>query len=505
MASCIICLDNYSDKNKPIIFNCGHTFCDSCQKKIQKNNSNKKICPTCRKVIEDSFINYSLLELVDLQQNKIPDFLNNVAMHLETIEFSFKKIKFNLKQSDSEFTFEFIDEFGIMLTYPSFNPFTIGLMEKGKISLNSENWSNLMLVSASGNVELVKYILNKKTDVNYLSNDGYTALIVACQNIRHKNTKEIMNLLIEFGADVNKTSSSYKLTAIMFCLDEMINIENICSNDFEIVKILLENNADLALKSFVEETTLVFACRLKNLEIVKMLIDYGADPNQNCGNNIALSTLFDNSLYDFIEISELIFYLVSISDLSIRFIYGDTLLMKAIESGNETISEILLMNGVDIHVENSYGNNTFYYVTQAYCMNHISQHFVEKIFAFGGIDINKRNASGITCLNCAIMTLCQFENADNLWIIHFLIENGANFNIPCNKGYSPLLFVNRYLRNNKRECIEKIAINLENAIRQRNLILYPIENNDSSSNFSDDSDDSDVDELLPIVYINSDE
>ena len=45
MSSCDICLDLFDHSiHKPSVLICGHTFCLSCLKKL-----NKKQCPTCNK------------------------------------------------------------------------------------------------------------------------------------------------------------------------------------------------------------------------------------------------------------------------------------------------------------------------------------------------------------------------------------------------------------------------------------------------------------------------
>ncbi len=472
MAACIICLEKYSQTNKPIVINCGHTFCNSCINKI--TTSYYITCPSCRKISNDKAVNYSLLELSD--NNSINDSFSSkikiVADFCSNIDFSDKKFSYNLIQETNNFIFDQMDEFGLMLTHSSLNIFTINLIEKGKISFNSNCWSNLMIASASGNVELVKYILSNYTDVNYISNDCYTALILASQNFRNSNSGEIVRLLIEKGADVNLTSFDNKYSALTFTLIMLHMQSKVKSTDLETTKILLENKADPNMITF-GEIPLFIASRMHNITLVMLLIKYGADPNKIYDNNTALSQLFDNDRYIFEKIENVIIYLIGVSNINIRFSFGETLLMKAVETGCEKIADMLILNRADTTLNNIDDADVFFYAIKRFSMNSISDKLVERIYNTG-ININKRNMYGITPILSAVMCLLENANLDRLWIIDFLIEKGADFNIPCCLGNTPLIYANNYLRCSENSFfLEKVVIHLEEAIKKRNLILYP--------------------------------
>lgn len=44
---CELCFETYNaEERKPLVLNCGHTYCKECINKIMK--SNPKLCPTCK-------------------------------------------------------------------------------------------------------------------------------------------------------------------------------------------------------------------------------------------------------------------------------------------------------------------------------------------------------------------------------------------------------------------------------------------------------------------------
>ena len=77
--TCLICMESYSQKNKPLILTCGHSICESCYNKISKTT---KECPSC-KVPFKNFTpptNFQLLEIVnhiEKSKNEITNKCNN--------------------------------------------------------------------------------------------------------------------------------------------------------------------------------------------------------------------------------------------------------------------------------------------------------------------------------------------------------------------------------------------------------------------------------------------
>jgi hypothetical protein len=63
---CSICFEGYNcEKRKPLVINCGHTFCEICLKQIIEKD--RASCPICkfkinRVSIKDIPVNYAILD-----------------------------------------------------------------------------------------------------------------------------------------------------------------------------------------------------------------------------------------------------------------------------------------------------------------------------------------------------------------------------------------------------------------------------------------------------------
>lgn len=64
---CIICMEDYSDKNKPRVVSCGHTICTVCLETILSRGS-KNVCPQCKRervMVKDAPVNYEIVNIMD--------------------------------------------------------------------------------------------------------------------------------------------------------------------------------------------------------------------------------------------------------------------------------------------------------------------------------------------------------------------------------------------------------------------------------------------------------
>lgn len=129
---------------------------------------------------------------------------------------------------------------------------------------------------AGGNVEALRFLIDKGVDVNKLGyydniSDVYDNLITPLHVAIEYDECDCMDLLIVRGADVNKIDSEGLYTPLAFA----------AQNDaYEIVKILIEAKADLNLRYNKESfTPLIHAVREGNEQLAELLLENGADPN----------------------------------------------------------------------------------------------------------------------------------------------------------------------------------------------------------------------------------
>jgi len=105
---------------------------------------------------------------------------------------------------------------------------------------------------------------NSQIVLNLLDKETYSdSLFIACEN----EYLEIVKLLIENGADINK-SDNYGQTPLFIA----------CQNGYlEIVKLLIENGADINKSNNNGKTPLFIAREYQRFEITAVLIENGVD------------------------------------------------------------------------------------------------------------------------------------------------------------------------------------------------------------------------------------
>ena len=179
----------------------------------------------------------------------------------------------------------------------------------------------LLLAIQTGRTNVIKALLTKGADVN-TEYKTWTALGLAAHNGR----LDIVKLLIEKGANINLESECHHTALILTAegatlramtafirprifLPEMSDAEDIELGDgrdiaddhLEIAKLLIEKGADPNVASDCETgdwsaTALVTASMGGNVELVKLLLAHGADPNRKTAASALWLLTHDNDM-----------------------------------------------------------------------------------------------------------------------------------------------------------------------------------------------------------------
>ena len=197
---------------------------------------------------------------------------------------------------------------------------------------------------------------------------------------------ECVKLLLDLGIDVNCSSRGKLYESIP------INLA-ILAKDVEIFKLLLENGAFLNLKTKLDVTTLHFAvesnqnyfveeilkrkvdvdvessilCSMpistaiinKNLECVKLLLEYGADVNFK--NNSGKTPIWYASAYGSVDIFKLL--VERGADLELKNKFDIKLIHVAALFDNINIVKHLIENDVDVNTKDNYGDTPLHYAS----------------------------------------------------------------------------------------------------------------------------------------------
>jgi len=133
------------------------------------------------------------------------------------------------------------------------------LFEKDVNCVNQVNdfgFSPLILAAYRGNFEVAKYLITIVKDINYQSPEG-TALMAAVM----RSDIELIRLLIEKKTNLDATNKT-GVTALMLATQ----FKNI-----EIIKLLLQHNANKLLKDIEGKTAFEYAVNTNNDSIIQLL------------------------------------------------------------------------------------------------------------------------------------------------------------------------------------------------------------------------------------------
>lgn len=156
---------------------------------------------------------------------------------------------------------------------------TAGMNPNIKVSQTA--MTPLMLATVKGHEEVVNLLLTKGADINAKEKSGNTALMGAVLN----NHLNIAKYLIKNGADVNARNDK-GLTALFGAAK---------AGKIEFAKMLLDNKADPNIADTAGEmagcTPLLIAVSEGHLDVVKVLIEKGANINAQMANNTTALSL----------------------------------------------------------------------------------------------------------------------------------------------------------------------------------------------------------------------
>lgn len=109
------------------------------------------------------------------------------------------------------------------------------------------------------------------------------------------------------------------------------------------------------------QTPIIVASRIRNVEIVKTLIEHGAEVNYFCPPGT--SALLVSVSNDFIEIADIL--LSSGADVNSRGYLGEPAISLAIRMNHNKIFDLLVRNGADVDAMDDFGNSPAAYAVKS--------------------------------------------------------------------------------------------------------------------------------------------
>lgn len=248
---------------------------------------------------------------------------------------------------------------------------------------------------------------------SYLKRTSILGCIFGTASIKKQEKKDLINLLIYKGADIDARNNSGK-TPLLFAARFLDN--------YDIIRLLLEHGADVNAKDDDGRTPLfTVSDRRENYNIVKLLLERGADVNAK--NEDDLTPLF--RVYE-LKTAKLL--LEHGANVNARDKYRKTPLHRI---GNKETMKFLIEHDADLEAKDIEGNTPLIEVTKDRYHND-----TVKLLIDYGANINSENKKGYT----PIINSVKSKNTD---IVKLLIERGVNINQPNKDGKTPLFYAFR--------------------------------------------------------------
>lgn len=285
----------------------------------------------------------------------------------------------------------------------------------------------LCIAVSKRNHNVVLFLLAQGANPNIANALGITPLHYACLRNRDEERRlypspPASDSDLESDSDVEGRDKVIKEGK----LDKIISDPKVLGGDRKLVEILLDNKAAINSQDYFGNTPLTYACGYGEIEIVEILLNRGADPYLGKKNIPIFMALHRPELLE-------VFIQHGI-DINCRNSEGQTLLSRAVvESGEIPLLLSLLKLGASPHIPcNAFHQDAgFYPLHFAAASGKVK---IIQILHAHQVDINCRDADGRTPLH-----LAAANESDPEEIITQLIDCKADYNLPNDKGMTPIL------------------------------------------------------------------
>lgn len=264
----------------------------------------------------------------------------------------------------------------------------------------------MCFASVSGNVEILRCLLENGADINAVTADGkvcITPLIIAA----HYEQFGAVTFLINQGADVN-FQDKYGYTALHYVA------KSGSTSNINALNCLINHGADINAFTEFHTTALMLACAFNNVNAVKCLLHNSADVDlQDRNGETCLKSALRCACADNRSSLEILsFLLKSGVDVSnARRNDGVTLLMQATCHGSLRDVHLLIEHGANVDFQDQNGDTGLHYA--AHCCDRYSEEIVSALLTGGASHL---------CNNHGLTPLLAACNKGNTVMVEHLIR-----------------------------------------------------------------------------------
>jgi ankyrin repeat protein len=276
-----------------------------------------------------------------------------------------------------------------------------GQQSAGQAGSNELN-EGLIQAAAAGNAAAVEELLQQGADINAQGRFGNTPLMMAVQS----DKVDMVKLLLKKGADPDGLGGAALLTAID-------------GDNLEIVKLLLEGGANTDVAENDGTTPLTKAVQRNHTAMVKLLLEKGANPNTWS------PPLYFAAGQGDVEVVRLL--LDHGADINETNANQTTALHQATLNGRAAVVKLLIERGAKIEAKDQFG------ATPLHEAAHWGQPEAARELLDRGANVQARDDHGDTPLHIAAHRGCTA-------VVKLLLDRGANIEARNKDGMTPLMY-----------------------------------------------------------------
>ena len=291
--------------------------------------------------------------------------------------------------------------------------------------------------------EVLKIMLAQGADVNLKDSSGWTALhhIALAPKGKYFRPAEMIKILIEAGADVNPLSND-KITPLMLAIhglaENMIpsSYDDYYTNNIKVIGFLMKHGADTKALDKYGHDIQYWSDKKPSRQVLdtfeSFMEEIKAYPHMSDDEFSLMVAAFSGDINTLKEIIARNPYV----NINFQTISGYTLLMFALQNKNVDVIKFLLEHGANPNLQNMYGETALFYAVRTVCMPDKIE-----ILLKNGADPNIKDI----CKHTALVNIfndaegCGFISDRYLRIVKHLLDYGAKPDIADMDGVTPLM------------------------------------------------------------------
>ncbi|KAJ9601260.1 hypothetical protein L9F63_000555 [Diploptera punctata] len=327
------------------------------------------------------------------------------------------------------------------------------LIEQGSDvdSSDEDNTTLLMKAAWHGHVKVAELLVKHGASVNAKDVHGNTALFLAAENRKH----ELVELLLPLttcnvrGTDSVICAAGYgNIEAAQILIqNNIINSQTktlktalLLAADLgshDVVELLLEHGAEVDKSDSDYRSPLMRAAARGHMKVAEFLVQHGANINARDSRGRTAVLLAAEEGHH--EVTELV--LQHGADVNISGMHDTSPLMLAAASGHEKVAELLVEHGSCVNARDSYGRTALLLAAE------FGRGRIVEMLIQHGADVNVPGMYNRT-------PLMQAAARGHVEVAHLLIKHGASLNTRDSRDHTALFLAARYKHNHVVKLLE---------------------------------------------------